>query len=74
MGSGTTGATRREGWDDGSLSRGSRCLARPFERPSGKGWSVDDGDQEIIFEELPGYTLKGKLLRATRVVVAHKPE
>ncbi len=36
--------------------------------------SGDQADQEIIFEELPGYTLKGKLLRATRVVVAHKPE
>lgn len=31
-------------------------------------------DQEIIYEELSGYTLKGKLLRATRVVVASRPD
>jgi molecular chaperone GrpE len=36
--------------------------------------SGKQSDQEIIFEELPGYTFRGKLLRATRVVVASKPD
>ncbi len=33
----------------------------------------NQADQEIVYEELPGYTFKGKLLRAARVVVASKP-
>ena len=36
--------------------------------------SGKQSDQEIIFEELPGYTFRGRLLRATRVVVASKPD
>lgn len=35
--------------------------------------SGDQVDQQIVFEERPGYTFKGKLLRASRVVVASKP-
>jgi len=31
-------------------------------------------DQEVIFEEQAGYTFKGKLLRASRVVVASRPD
>jgi molecular chaperone GrpE len=34
----------------------------------------DQGDQEIVFEERPGYTFKGKLLRAARVIVASRPD
>jgi molecular chaperone GrpE len=36
--------------------------------------SGDQADQEIIFEERPGYTFKGQLLRPARVVVASRPE
>lgn len=35
--------------------------------------SGDQADQEIIFEERPGYTFAGQLLRPARVVVASKP-
>jgi molecular chaperone GrpE len=35
--------------------------------------SGEQVDQEIIFEERPGYTFAGQLLRPARVVVASKP-
>ena len=34
----------------------------------------DQGDQEVIFEERAGYLFKGKLLRASRVIVATRPD
>jgi len=36
--------------------------------------SGEQTDQEVIFEERPGYTFKGQLLRPARVVVASRPD
>ena len=36
--------------------------------------SGEQTDQEVVFEERPGYTFKGQLLRPARVVVASRPD